>query len=97
MKCNRFTFVLDQNVGTTVDGYIIVDDDEILLTYHTYGKICTRKYQNIIEMAKDIITYKDTAEILKVALAEESERADQLEEILDEMEEVELLEDDEDN
>ena len=95
MKCNRFRFILDEDVGTVVNAYIIVDDDEILLTYHTNGRICTIKYESIVEMAKDIITFKDELEILKVALVEESERADQLEEILDDMEEVEMLEDDE--
>ena len=95
MKCERFSFILDKNVRTVADGYLIISDDEILLTYHTYGKICTRRYDNLIEMAEDIIIFKDKAETLEVCLAEETERANQLEELLDEIEETELLEDEE--
>lgn len=92
MKCERFSFLLDKEIGAVADGYIIVADDEILLTYHTFGKICTRKYNNLIEMAEDIITFREKTEVLEICVSEEKERADQLEELLEEIEEMVLLE-----
>lgn len=94
MKCERFSFK-DTDYGQKIDGYVIIADDEIVVTYCAYGRICTKKYEDVVEMAKDITLYRTKKDILKDLLRSESDRADQLEDILEDLEIVELLDEEE--
>lgn len=81
MVCKKLDFV-DVELEETVKGYLIIDENEIIAIFDGYNKQEIKKFNNIEEIVQELIHTKEMLIITEEMLDEETERADDYEEIL---------------
>lgn len=81
MVCKKLDFI-DIELEETVKGYLIIDENEIIVIFDGYNKQEIKKFNNIEEIVQELMHTKEMLNITEKMLDEETERADDYEEIL---------------
>ena len=81
MVCKKLDFI-DIELEETVKGYLIIDENEIIVIFDGYNKQEIKKFKNIEEIVQELMHTKEMLNITEKMLDEETERADDYEEIL---------------
>lgn len=81
MICKKLDFI-DIELEETVKGYLIIDENEIIVIFDGYNKQEIKKFKNIEEIVQELMHTKEMLNITEEMLDEETERADDYEEIL---------------
>lgn len=81
MVCKKLDFI-DIELEETVKGYLIIDENEIIAIFDGYNKQEIKKFNNIEEIVQELMHTKEMLNITEKMLDEETERADDYEEIL---------------
>ena len=81
MVCKKLDFI-DIELEEKVKGYLIIDENEIIVIFDGYNKQEIKKFKNIEEIVQELIHTREMLNITEEMLDEETERADDYEEIL---------------
>ena len=81
MICKKLDFI-DIELEETVKGYLIIDENEIIVIFDGYNKQEIKKFNNIEEIVQELMHTREMLNITEEMLDEETERADDYEEIL---------------
>ena len=81
MVCKKLDFI-DIELEETVKGYLIIDENEIIVIFDGYNKQEIKKFKNIEEIVQELMHTTEMLNITEEMLDEETERADDYEEIL---------------
>ena len=81
MICKKIDFV-DIELEETVKGYLISDENEIIVFFDGYNKQRCKKFNSVEEMAQELIHTLEKLNITEEMLDEEIEKSEELEEIL---------------
>jgi len=81
MVCKKLDFI-DIELEETVKGYLIIDENEIIAIFDGYNKQEIKKFNKIEEIVQELMHTKEMLNITEKMLDEETERADDYEEIL---------------
>lgn len=81
MICKKLDFI-DIELEETVKGYLIIDENEIIVIFDGYNKQEIKKFKNIEEIVQELMHTREMLNITEEMLDEETERADDYEEIL---------------
>lgn len=81
MICKKIDFI-DIELEETVKGYIIIAEDEIVVIFEGYNKKGFKKFNNVEEIAQELIHTMEKLSITEEMLDEEIEKNEEYEEIL---------------
>lgn len=81
MKIKKIDFV-DEELEETIKGYLIIDDDEIIVIYEGYNTQEGKKFKNIEEIVQELLHTRELVRITEEMLDEEIDKSEELEEIL---------------
>jgi hypothetical protein len=81
MICKKLDFV-DIELEETIKGYLIIAEDEIIVIYEGYNKNGYKKFNNVEEIAQELIHTQEKLSITEEMLDEEIKNSEELEEIL---------------
>lgn len=81
MVCKKIDFV-DIELEETVKGYLISDENEIIVFYEGYNEDRCKKFSSVESMAQELIHTIEKLKITEEMLDAEIEKTEELEEIL---------------
>lgn len=81
MVCKKIDFV-DIELEETVKGYLISDENEIIVFYEGYNEDRCKKFSSMEVMAQELIHTIEKLKITEEMLDAEIEKTEELEEIL---------------
>ena len=81
MICKKLDFA-DIELEETIKGYLIIAEDEIIVIYEGYNKNGYKKFNNVEEIAQELIHTQEKLSITEEMLDEEIKNSEELEEIL---------------
>lgn len=81
MVCKKIDFV-DIELEETVKGYLISDENEIIVFYEGYNEDRCKKFSSVEAMAQELIHTLEKLKITEEMLDAEIEKTEELEEIL---------------
>lgn len=84
MICKKIDFI-DIELEETVKGYIIIAEDEIVVIFEGYNKKGFKKFNNVEEIAQELIHTMEKLNITEEMLDEEIEKNEEYEEILNDV------------
>ena len=84
MICKKIDFI-DIELEETVKGYIIIAEDEIVVIFEGYNKKGFKKFNNVEEIAQELIHTMEKLIITEEMLDEEIEKNEEYEEILNDV------------
>ena len=84
MIVKRLDFI-DVELEETIKGYLIMAEDEIIVIFEGYNKQGFKKFNNIEEIAQELIHTKEKLSITEEMLDEEIEKNEDYEEILNDI------------
>lgn len=84
MICKKIDFI-DIELEETVKGYIIIAEDEIVVIFEGYNKKGFKKFNNVEEIAQELIHTMEKLSITEEMLDEEIEKNEEYEEILNDV------------
>jgi len=84
MIVKRLDFI-DIELEETIKGYLIMAEDEIIVIFEGYNKQGFKKFNNIEEIAQELIHTKEKLSITEEMLDEEIKKNEEYEEILNDI------------
>ena len=84
MICKKIDFI-DIELEETVKGYIIIAEDEIVVIFEGYNKKGFKKFNNVEEIAQELIHTMEKLSITEEMLDEEIEKNEEYEERLNDV------------
>ena len=84
MICKKIDFI-DIELEETVKGYIIIAEDEIVVIFEGYNKKGFKKFNNVEEIAQELIHAMEKLSITEKMLDEEIQKNEEYEEILNDI------------
>ncbi len=84
MICKKIDFI-DIELEETVKGYIIIAEDEIVVIFEGYNKKGFKKFNNVEEIAQELIHAMEKLSITEEMLDEEIQKNEEYEEILNDI------------
>jgi hypothetical protein len=87
MICKKIDFY-DEELEENVSGYMIIDEDEIVVIFKGYDKQGMKTFGNLEEIMQELIHLKELLSITEEMLDAEEKRADELEIILNDIKEI---------
>ena len=84
MICKKIDFI-DIELEETVNGYIIIAEDEIVVIFEGYNKKGFKKFNNVEEIAQELIHAMEKLSITEEMLDEEIQKNEEYEEILNDI------------
>ena len=84
MICKKIDFI-DIELEETVKGYIIIAEDEIVVIFEGYNKKGFKKFNNVEEIAQELIHTMEKLSITEEMLDEEIQKNEEYEEILNDI------------
>ena len=84
MICKKIDFK-DIELEESIQAYLIVTEDEIIIIFEGYNKQGLQKFNNIEEMAQELIHIKEMLNITEEMLDEEISKSEDYEEILNDV------------
>ena len=84
MIVKRLDFI-DVELEETIKGYLIIAEDEIIVIFEGYNKQGFKKFNNIEEIAQELIHTKEKLSITEEMLDEEIKKSEDYEEILNDI------------
>ena len=84
MICKKIDFI-DIELEETVKGYIIIAEDEIVVIFEGYNKKGFKKFNNVEEIAQELIHAMEKLRITEEMLDEEIQKNEEYEEILNDI------------
>ena len=84
MICKKIDFI-DIELEETVKGYIIIAEDEIVVIFEGYNKKGFKKFNNVEEIAQELIHAMEKLSITEEMLDEEIQKNEDYEEILNDI------------
>ena len=84
MIVKRLDFI-DIEFEETIKGYLIMAEDEIIVIFEGYNKQGFKKFNNIEEIAQELIHTKEKLSITEEILDEEIKKNEEYEEILNDI------------
>lgn len=84
MICKKIDFI-DIELEETVKGYIIIAEDEIVVIFEGYNKKEFKKFNNVEEIAQELIHAMEKLSITEEMLDEEIQKNEEYEEILNDI------------
>lgn len=84
MICKKIEFI-DIELEETVKGYIIIAEDEIVVIFEGYNKKGFKKFNNVEEIAQELIHAMEKLSITEEMLDEEIQKNEEYEEILNDI------------
>lgn len=84
MICKKIDFI-DIELEETVKGYIIIAEDEIIVIFEGYNKKGFKKFNNVEEIAQELIHAMEKLSITEEMLDEEIQKNEEYEEILNDI------------
>lgn len=84
MIVKRLDFI-DVELEETIKGYLIISEDEIIVIFEGYNKQDFKKFNNIEEIAQELIHTKEKLSITEEMLDEEIKKNEDYEEILNDI------------
>lgn len=84
MICKKIDFI-DIELEETVKGYIIIAEDEIVVIFEGYNKKGFKKFNNVEEIAQELIHTMEKLSITEEMLDEKIEKNEEYEEILNDV------------
>lgn len=84
MICKKIDFI-DIELEETVKGYIIIAEDEIVVIFEGYNKKGFKKFNNVEEIAQELIYAMEKLSITEEMLDEEIQKNEEYEEILNDI------------
>lgn len=84
MICKKIDF-MDIELEETVKGYIIIAEDEIVVIFEGYNKKGFKKFNNVEEIAQELIHAMEKLSITEEMLDEEIQKNEEYEEILNDI------------
>lgn len=82
--CKKIDFI-DIELEETIKGYLIVTEDEIIIIFEGYKKQGFQKFNNVEELAQELIHTKEMLSITEEMLDEEIQKSEDYEEILNDI------------
>lgn len=73
---------IDVELEETIKGYLIIAEDEIIVVFEGYKKQGFKKFNNVEEIAQELIHTKEKLSITEEMLDEEIKKNEDYEEIL---------------
>lgn len=84
MICKKIDYI-DIELEETVKGYIIIAEDEIVVIFEGYNKKGFKKFNNVEEIAQELIHAMEKLSITEEMLDEEIQKNEEYEEILNDI------------
>lgn len=84
MICKKIDFI-DIELEETVKGYIIIAEDEFVVIFEGYNKKGFKKFNNVEEIAQELIHAMEKLSITEEMLDEEIQKNEEYEEILNDI------------
>lgn len=84
MIVKRLDFI-DVELEETIKGYLIIAEDEIIVIFEGYNKQGFKKFNNVEEIAQELIHTKEKLSITEDMLDEEIKKNEDYEEILNDI------------
>lgn len=84
MIVKRLDFI-DVELEETIKGYLLMAEDEIIVIFEGYNKQGFKKFNNIEEIAQELIHTKEKLSITEEMLDEEIKENEEYEEILNDI------------
>lgn len=84
MICKKIDFI-DIELEETIKGYLIITEDEIVVIYEGYNKQGFQTFNNVDELAQELIHTKEMLSITEEMLDEEISKSEDYEEILNDI------------
>jgi len=84
MICKKIDFI-DIELEETIKGYLIITEDEIVVIYEGYNKQGFQTFNNVDELAQELIHTKEMLSITEEMLDEEIIKSEDYEEILNDI------------
>ena len=84
MIVKRLDFI-DVELEETIKGYLLMAEDEIIVIFEGYNKQGFKKFNNIEEIAQELIHTKEKLSITEEILDEEIKKNEEYEEILNDI------------
>lgn len=84
MKINKIDFI-DIEFEEQIKGYLIIDENEIIVLYEGYNIQEWKRFKNMEEIVQELIHTKMKLEITEEMLNEEIEKNEDYEEILNDL------------
>lgn len=84
MICKKIDFI-DIELEETVKDYIIIAEDEIVVIFEGYNKKGFKKFNNVEEIAQELIHAMEKLSITEEMLDEEIQKNEEYEEILNDI------------
>ncbi|MGN1299631.1 MAG: hypothetical protein ACI4UE_06600 [Candidatus Scatovivens sp.] len=84
MIVKRLDFI-DVELEETIKGYLLMAEDEIIVIFEGYNKQGFKKFNNIEEIAQELIHTKEKLSITEEMLDEEIMKNEEYEEILNDI------------
>lgn len=82
--CKKIDFI-DIELEESIKGYLIVTEDEIIIIFEGYKKQGFQKFNNVEELAQELIHTKEMLSITEEMLDEEIQKSEDYEEILNDI------------
>lgn len=76
---------IDVELEETIKGYMIIDEDEIIIFFEGYQKQEYKKFKNIEEIAQELIHTREKLALTEEMLDEEIKKNEDYEEILNDI------------
>ena len=76
---------IDVELEETIKGYLIIAEDEIIVIFEGYNKQGFKKFNNVEEIAQELIHTKEKLSITEDMLDEEIKKNEDYEEILNDI------------
>ena len=76
---------IDVELEETIKGYLIIAEDEIIVVFEGYKKQGFKKFNNVEEIAQELIHTKEKLSITEEMLDEEIKKNEDYEEILNDI------------
>lgn len=84
MLCKKIDFI-DEELETTIKGYLINAEDEIIVLYESYNKEHYKKFYSLEEIIQELIHTREILNITEELLDSEIEKSEELEEIINDL------------
>lgn len=84
MICKKIDFV-DIELEETIKGYLVITEDEIIVIYEGYNKNGYKIFNNVEEIAQELIHTQEKLSITEDMLDEEIKKNENYEEILNDI------------
>lgn len=84
MLCKKIDFI-DEELETTIKGYLINAEDEIIVLYEGYNKNIYKKFNSLEEIVQELIHTKEMLNITEELLNSEFEKSEELEGIINDL------------